>query len=164
MAVLCVVGAYLLGTLPTATAARGTDAAIIGYPGGGPEQTVAAVVERGVTTRESDIYGGQPANRSVWIVNGAARPGNSGWPLVDAAGRVLGVVYAVSQTDSSETYALTNATLPYVVELADHGWHAALAADPALALGLNTHEGQLTNEPVAAAHGYESVPVATALS
>src|SRR5213079_1712959 len=65
---------------------------------------------------------------------------------------------------NTSTYALTNATLPYVVELADQGWQAALTADPALALGLNTHEGQLTNAPVAAAHGYESVTVESALS
>ncbi len=65
---------------------------------------------------------------------------------------------------NTSTYALTNATLPYVVELADKGWQDALAADPALALGLNTHEGQLTNAPVAAAHGYESVTVESALS
>ncbi|HEY3879329.1 MAG TPA: alanine dehydrogenase [Trebonia sp.] len=65
---------------------------------------------------------------------------------------------------NTSTYALTNATLPYVVELADKGWRAALAADPALALGLNTHEGQLTNAPVAAAHGYEPVTVASALA
>ena len=65
---------------------------------------------------------------------------------------------------NTSTYALTNATLPYVVELADQGWQAALAADPALALGLNTHEGQLTNAPVAAAHGYESVTVESALA
>src|SRR6201986_1167970 len=58
---------------------------------------------------------------------------------------------------NTSTYALTNATLPYAVELANKGWRAALAADPALALGLNTHEGQLTNETVAAAHGYEAV-------
>jgi alanine dehydrogenase len=64
----------------------------------------------------------------------------------------------------TSTYALTNATLPYVVELADHGWRAALKADPALALGLNTHEGQLTNAPVAAAHGYQSVTVESALA
>jgi alanine dehydrogenase len=64
----------------------------------------------------------------------------------------------------TSTYALTNATLPYVLELAEHGWQAALAADPALALGLNTHEGQLTNAPVAAAHGYEPVTVASALA
>jgi alanine dehydrogenase len=65
---------------------------------------------------------------------------------------------------NTSTYALTNATLPYAVELADKGWRAALKADAALALGLNTHEGQLTNEPVAAAHGYEAVSVESALS
>ena len=65
---------------------------------------------------------------------------------------------------NTSTYALTNATLPYAVELADKGWRAALKADPALALGLNTHEGQLTNAPVAAAHGYESVTVESVLS
>src|ERR1700759_1377658 len=53
----------------------------------------------------------------------------------------------------TSTYALTNATLPYVVELADQGWAAALSADPALALGLTTHEAELGNAPVAAAHG-----------
>jgi alanine dehydrogenase len=65
---------------------------------------------------------------------------------------------------NTSTYALTNATLPYVAELADNGWRRALQADPALALGLNTHEGELTNAPVAAAHGYESVTVESVLS
>ncbi len=54
----------------------------------------------------------------------------------------------------TSTYALTNVTLPYAVELANHGWKQALRNDPALALGLNTHEGVLTNQPVAEAHGY----------
>jgi alanine dehydrogenase len=52
----------------------------------------------------------------------------------------------------TSTYALTNVTLPYAMALANKGWHAALQADPALALGLNTHAGALTNGPVAAAH------------
>ena len=43
----------------------------------------------------------------------------------------------------TSTYALTNATLPYVLRLADLGWEAALAADPALAKGLSTHRGAL---------------------
>ena len=64
----------------------------------------------------------------------------------------------------TSTYALTNATLPYVVELADNGWQAALRADNALAGGLNTHEGELTNAPVAQAHGYQSVTVESALA
>lgn len=52
----------------------------------------------------------------------------------------------------TSTYALTNATLPYVVALADKGWERACAEDPSLALGLNTHAGNVTNAPVAAAH------------
>ncbi|RJQ76041.1 alanine dehydrogenase [Pseudonocardiaceae bacterium YIM PH 21723] len=61
---------------------------------------------------------------------------------------------------NTSTYALTNVTLPYAVALADKGWHAALQADPALALGLNSHEGALTNEPVAVAHGLQYTDLA----
>ncbi|TDX79448.1 alanine dehydrogenase [Rathayibacter sp. PhB151] len=53
----------------------------------------------------------------------------------------------------TSTRALTNATLPYVVALADRGWKAALAADPALAKGLSTHDGQVVNAAVAEAFG-----------
>ena len=65
---------------------------------------------------------------------------------------------------NTSTYALTNVTLPYAVELANHGWRDALRADPALAGGLNTHDGHVTNAPVAAAHGYDSISVADALA
>ncbi|MFF0494437.1 alanine dehydrogenase [Nocardia sp. NPDC004068] len=54
----------------------------------------------------------------------------------------------------TSTVALTNATLPYVISLADGGWRAATAADPGLASGLSTHRGLLLSESVAAAHGY----------
>jgi alanine dehydrogenase len=57
----------------------------------------------------------------------------------------------------TSTYALTNVTMPYVVELANRGWREALRADPALARGLNTHGGQVTSAPVAQAHGMGSV-------
>jgi alanine dehydrogenase len=49
----------------------------------------------------------------------------------------------------TSTYALTNATLPYVLRLAELGWEAALSADPALAAGLSTHNGALTSLQVA---------------
>ena len=52
----------------------------------------------------------------------------------------------------TSTYALTNVTLPYAVALADKGWRQALRDDPSLALGLNTHAGDLTYAPVATAH------------
>jgi alanine dehydrogenase len=57
----------------------------------------------------------------------------------------------------TSTYALTNVTLPYAVELANRGWRDALRADRALALGLNTHDGAVTYGPVAAAHGLASL-------
>lgn len=57
----------------------------------------------------------------------------------------------------TSTYALTNATLPYVMRLADDGWRDAMVKDPALALGLNTHGGQLTNAAVADSMGRDAV-------
>ncbi|WP_327087248.1 alanine dehydrogenase [Nonomuraea sp. NBC_01738] len=78
------------------------------------------------------------------------------------------VFYCVANMPGSvantSTYALTNATLPYAVKLANLGWREALLADPALALGLNTHDGLLTNEPVAEALGIASVPVSSVLA
>ena len=59
----------------------------------------------------------------------------------------------------TSTYALTNVTLPYVLELANHGWREALRRDRALALGLNTHDGQITYGPVADAHSMSSVKI-----
>jgi alanine dehydrogenase len=52
----------------------------------------------------------------------------------------------------TSTFALTNVTLPYAVAIADLGWQDALRSDPALALGLNVHAGEVTYEPVAVAH------------
>jgi alanine dehydrogenase len=63
----------------------------------------------------------------------------------------------------TSTYALTNVTLPYAVELANYGWRDALRRDPALALGLNTHEGHVTYGPVAEAHGMTVIPIAEVL-
>ncbi len=53
----------------------------------------------------------------------------------------------------TSTIALTNATLPYALAIADQGWAAAMESDAALARGLNVHDGRVTNEAVAAAHG-----------
>ncbi|MFF8286671.1 alanine dehydrogenase [Streptomyces albus] len=54
---------------------------------------------------------------------------------------------------NTSTHALTNATLPYIVEVANRGWREALRRDPALAKGLNTHDGELTYGSVGEAHG-----------
>ena len=54
-----------------------------------------------------------------------------------------------SAVPKTSTFALTNATMPYVLKLADHGWRAACRSDPALAQGLSTHDGALLSERVA---------------
>jgi alanine dehydrogenase len=51
----------------------------------------------------------------------------------------------------TSTFALTNATMPYVIKLADKGWREACRSDTALAKGLSTHEGLLLCEQVAEA-------------
>ena len=63
------------------------------------------------------------------------------------------VFYCVANMPSAvpktSTFALTNATMPYVLKLADHGWQAACRSDRALAQGLSTHDGALLAEQVA---------------
>lgn len=54
----------------------------------------------------------------------------------------------------TSTYALTNATLPYALSIANKGWREALKSDKGLGLGLNVHEGAIFYEAVAKAHNY----------
>ena len=65
---------------------------------------------------------------------------------------------------NTSTYALTNATMPYVRAIASSGWREALRSDPALALGLNTHAGSVVKAQVGAAHGLEHVDLEWALA
>ncbi len=64
----------------------------------------------------------------------------------------------------TSTYALTNVTLPYAVEIANRGWREALRADDALAQGLSTHQGALTCAPVAQAHNLPYTPASAVLA
>jgi alanine dehydrogenase len=64
----------------------------------------------------------------------------------------------------TSTYALTNATMPYVVKLASDGVHRALESDPGFMQGLNVAAGHVTYEPVATDQGLEYTPPAAALA
>ena len=75
-----------------------------------------------------------------------------------AVGNIPGAVPHTS------TYALTNATLPYLLELATHGLVEACRRDPALALGVNTLGGSVTHPAVAEALGVDHTPLADALA
>jgi alanine dehydrogenase len=61
---------------------------------------------------------------------------------------------------NTSTYALTNVTLPYALAIAGKGLVQAIREDPALALGVNTLAGALTNDGVAEAHGMSSTSLA----
>ena len=80
-------------------------------------------------------------------------------PVVDAFAPELIIVSA-----GFDTYALTNATLPYVLELALHGPAEATRADPSLRYGCNTVGGHVTNAAVAEFLGVDLVEPATALA
>ena len=63
----------------------------------------------------------------------------------------------------TSTYALTNVTLPYAVELANKGWRQACRDDHSLALGLNVHAGQVVYDAVADEFGYERATLESVL-
>ena len=89
-------------------ASRGTAAAVIGYPGGGQETIEPAVVDGAVEAKGRDIYSTNPVTRQVYVIEGKVRPGNSGGPLVDLQGKVLGIVFATSASSPDQAYALTD--------------------------------------------------------
>lgn len=84
----------------------------------------------------------------------ASRPTTHAHPTFSFARSVF---YCVANMPGAvpftSTYALTNATLPYVVEIASRGLREAVRADPALARGVNVVGGEVVYEAVAAAHG-----------
>jgi S1-C subfamily serine protease len=98
-----------LAPLHTATAdpPRGTSGAVIGYPGGGGLQVVGAAVAGTESANGDNIYGDKLVTRDIAVLATHVIPGNSGGPLVDTSGTVVGLVFAASTTNPDEGYALT---------------------------------------------------------
>jgi len=89
-------------------AGRGTQGAVIGYPGGQSEKTVPAVVDGSIAAQGRDIYNSNFVTRQIFVLQASVHPGNSGGPLIDLEGRVLGMVFATSASDPNQAYALTD--------------------------------------------------------
>ncbi|WP_030483319.1 MarP family serine protease [Nocardioides aequoreus] len=81
--------------------------AVLGFPQDGPFDAQAVRIRDDQRLRSPDIYGGGTVTREVFSLRGLVRPGNSGGPLVGTNGRVLGVVFAASVSDTDTGYALT---------------------------------------------------------
>jgi Trypsin-like peptidase domain/Colicin V production protein len=91
------------GARPLATnqnAERGTAGAILGFPQNGPYDVRPARLGQTTTVVTQDAYGRGPIERSITSVRGRVRSGNSGGPVVDAAGRVLTTIFAASVSNS----------------------------------------------------------------
>lgn len=97
----------------SADAAPGTLAGILGYPLDGPFDAQPGRIGTTQVTTTEDAYGNGPVLRSITSLRGYVRPGNSGGPLIDAAGQVVGTVFAAiagtSSTSSGDGLAVPNA-------------------------------------------------------
>jgi S1-C subfamily serine protease len=99
------------GDLPPLSFDRGLKAragvAILGYPQDGPFDLEPGRARAAQRLRSPNIYGSGTVIREVYSLRGLIRPGNSGGPIVDAQGKVAGVVFAASVSDADTGYALT---------------------------------------------------------
>ena len=88
-------------------AVTGDDAIVLGFPQSGPFTAEPARVRNRLTIAGPDIYSTGRVERDAYTVRGSIRQGNSGGPMINPEGQVLGVVFGASVEDSDTGYALT---------------------------------------------------------
>ena len=88
-------------------AKTGTDAVVLGYPGGGSFVATPARIREIIELSGPDIYHSTTVNREVYTIRGTVRQGNSGGPLIDANGDVLGMVFGAAIDDAETGFVLT---------------------------------------------------------
>ncbi|MEX2107985.1 MAG: MarP family serine protease [Solirubrobacterales bacterium] len=89
-------------------AGRGTTGAVLGYPENGPYAVTPARVGDTRTVLSEDAYGRGPTRRTIVLLRGSVRSGNSGSPMVDSRGRVLATVFAATTSGPDGGYAVPN--------------------------------------------------------
>jgi S1-C subfamily serine protease len=109
-----------LAPLLLAQATTGDLGAVYGHPGGGALEVSPARIAEQIDARGTDIYRTTPTSRDVFVLATDLAPGDSGAPLVDTEGRVVGVAFAIDPGRESTAYALTDAELqPVLTGLTD---------------------------------------------
>ncbi len=88
-------------------AVTGTDALLLGFPGGGEFVATPARIRETIELKGPDIYRTTTVTREVYTIRGVVRQGNSGGPLINRGGRVLGVVFGAAVDDNDTGFVLT---------------------------------------------------------
>ena len=88
-------------------AKTGTDAVVLGFPGGGDFAATPARVREIIELSGPDIYKSTTVNREVYTIRGTIRQGNSGGPMINRAGEVIGVVFGAAVDDNDTGFVMT---------------------------------------------------------
>jgi S1-C subfamily serine protease len=119
------IGAALPPLPISAQRREGEDAAVLGYPENGPYTLEPARIGETRATISEDSYGNGPVERTITALSGSVRSGNSGGPLVDRGGRVVGTVFAATTSGPHGGFAIpaeqVKAALEHTVESVSTG-------------------------------------------
>ena len=88
-------------------AKTGTDAVVLGFPGGGDFVATPARVREIIELSGPDIYKSKTVNREVYTIRGVVRQGNSGGPMINRSGQVIGVVFGAGVDDDDTGFVMT---------------------------------------------------------
>jgi len=89
--------------------------ALFGHPGGGPLRQAPVRIAEQIVARGTDIYRSAPTERDVFVLAAVTAPGDSGGPVVDTDGRVMGVMFAYDISRQTTAYALSRPELDAVL-------------------------------------------------